>query len=255
MPVIETPTTQQDPAPTTGADPSAPAVPAGQGDPSQQNPSPPAPAPQRPEGLPDNFWDDATGIRTEQLVASYNELATEHAKLAETFKDFPDDAAKAGEFYKLPEQMLPEGIEVPANLQLEPDTALLERALPVLHKHRIAPDAFHDLARAFNAHELERYQSAAKEFGEDAKKLGANAETRRKAVADGIAAIVGPERAKFIDASAISSQAVEFFEAVVSKFTTQSNVVPLDSRRDDAPPKPAPTIEQRWYGGPEQKAG
>lgn len=210
--------------------------------------SPPTGEPQRPEGLPDHFWDPSTGIRTNELVAAFNELSAEQTKLGEVFKDFPKDPKQAGEFYKLPEAMLPEGMTLPEGVAFEPNTELLGAALPILHKHRIAPAAFHELTQAFNAYELQKYNAATAEFAADAKKLGANGDTRRKAVADGIAAIVGPERAAFIDTRAITSQAVEFFEAVLAKVSGQSSVIPLQPRRDADPAPPPQSVEQRWYG-------
>ncbi len=208
--------------------------------------------PSRPEGLPDSFWDATVGVRTDALIQSYNELAGEQARLAEAFKDFPEDVAKAGEFYKLPEQMLPEGMKLPEGVTFTPNMELLELALPVLHQHRIDPAAFQDLARAFSGYELQRYQTAVKEFAEDGKKLGGNAAARRKAVADGLAGMVGPELAGFVDTKAITSGAVEFFEAILAKFTNQSTALPGDQRRDTDPPPAPKSIEQRWYG--EQRA-
>jgi hypothetical protein len=172
------------------------------------------------------------------LVQSYNELAAEQARQAEIFKDFPQNPADAGKFYVLPENMLPEGVALPEGTAFKANEELLNQALPVLHKHRVAPEAFQDLARAFNAHEVERYRTAMNDFAEDGKKLGPNGAARRKAVDDGLKALAG-DKASFIDATAISAQAVEFFEGLIARFTSQGGVTPNGGgRADDPPPQP-----------------
>lgn len=223
--------------------------PAVQGDPS----TPPATPPARPEGLPDSFWDEKVGVRVDELVTNYNSLAEAEARRAEALKDFPEDVSKAGEFYKLPENMLPEGVVVPEGAEFTPNTDLLERALPVLHQHKISPEAFHDLARAFNAYEVERFQKTTADIEADNKKLGANGPTRRKDIGDRLSALVGPDAAKFIDPNAISADAVTFFETLLSKTTSQSSVVPLNGKGDDLAPQQPATIESRWYP-PTQRA-
>jgi hypothetical protein len=189
----------------------------------------------RPEGLPDQFWDKDAGLRTPDLIKSWNELSAFQAQHAKTFENFPEKPEDAGKFYTLPEQLLPEGMTLPEGLTFEPDQQLLEAALPIAHKHKLAPEAFQDLVRGYNAMELARHTEAQKQFTEDGKKLGANAERRRQAVSEGLKAIVGPEKAQFVDANAITSGAVEFFEAILSKFTNQDNVIPLHQRRDETP--------------------
>jgi hypothetical protein len=218
--------------------------------------APPAPSPQatKPDGLPDRYWDPDAGLRVREVAETLTAFDADQARLATTFKDFPKEPAKAADFYKLPENLLPEGMTAPEGQEIKPNTALLEKALPVLHKHRIAPDVFQDLARTVTAYELEKFQAAATEFAEDGKKLGTNGPTRRKDVNDRLAAMLGPEDAKFIDATALTSAGVEFFEKILKKVTSQSNVIPLNRGGDnDPPPQPQP-IEQRWYGGTPQKA-
>lgn len=234
MPVVD-----QSPTQPVSPDPSAVAAP--------DAPSPPTAPAQRPDGLADRFWDEATGPRYGELIAEFNSLAGEQQKLAEAFKDFPKDAAKAGDFYKLPEAMLPEGVTLPDGTTFKPNDALLAAALPVLHKHRIALDAFHDLVRAFNAQEVARYQAAAADFVKDGEKLGANGPARRQAVAAGLKALAG-DKANFIDAGAISSGAVEFFEAIIAKMSAQGGATPQKNGATPPPPAPEKPIEQRWYG-------
>lgn len=237
MPVLEAPTSPANPSAT----PAAPPASAAPGDQSQ--PNPPAATPARPEGLPERYWDPTTGYRQDDVVASLSAFEAEQAKRAETFKDFPDKPEDAAKFYKLPETMLPEGVKLPDGVKFEPNTDLLTRALPVLHKHKADPALFTELTQAFNAYELDRFTKAQTDFAEDGKKLGANGETRRKDLADRIAARVGPERAKFMDARIISADAVEFFEALLKDGNTAP---PLPGRNDPPPPAPQP-LEKRWY--------
>lgn len=161
---------------------------------------------------------------------------------------------EAGKFYKLPENLLPDGVKLPDGVTVEPDTALLAKVLPVLHQRRADPALFQDLAKAVTGHRLEMMQAAHKDFVEDDKKLGANAATRRQAIATGLAAIVGPEAAKFVDTSIITSGAVNFFEALLAKVVNQGNVVPIRPGQNDPPPTQPQKIEDRWYGSTPQKA-
>lgn len=230
MPVSEVPAT---PGPASTPAPNQPASPSPSAEPAAPSPE----AKVKPDGLPDKYWDKEAGLRVSEVVQTLSALDADNAKQAETFKDFPKDAKDAGKFYTLPEQMLPEGMELPKGLVFEPDKQLLETVLPVAHKHKLAPEAFHDLVRTYNAIELARFQDAQAQFAEDGKKLGANAAARRKAVADGLAALIGPEKAKFVDAGAITSGAVEFFEAILARATTQGNVIPLNQKRDETAPE------------------
>jgi hypothetical protein len=229
----------------TGEPPHGSAAP---GDPSIQPPTPPA----RPEGLPDRYWDEATGVRLNEAAQALSALEAHNAAQTEAFKDFPEKVEEAGKFYALPEAMLPEGMNLPEGVKFEPNTELLERALPVLHKHKVPREAFHDLARAFNAHEVEKFTADRKSFDEDSKKLGANGATRRQDIANRLSAIVGPEKAKFIDASVITSGAVEFFEDLLSKVSNPS-VVPFSQNRDNQPLPLPQKLEDRFYGD-KQKA-
>lgn len=249
MPVEPT-NTNPEPNPAPEANPAAPA-PAAPGGPS---PTPPTPQAVKPEGLPDRYWDDTTGLRTKEIADTLSTLEADKAKQADTFKDFPDKPEDAGKFYTMPEQLLPEGMSLPEGTEFKPNQSLLDRALPVFHQYKVPREAFQELARQFNAHEVEQYTAVTKDFTEDNKKLGANADTRRQAVADGLSAIVGPEAAKFIDTGALTSGAVEFFEAIVSKFSAQNTAHPQRNGVDRPPPPPPQTIEQRWYPGNQQRA-
>lgn len=215
-----------------------PAALAGQSQP--QNP------PARPDGLPDTFWDPKAGLKTKEFVESYNALAGDASKRAETFKAFPEKVEDAGKFYVLPENLLPDGTKMPEGVELKPDTTMLAQALPVLHKHRADPALFADLARAVTGARVEAFQKAAKEFVDDNAKLGAQAATRRKDIADRLTALVG-DKAKFINTDAITSTAVEFFEALLSKVSSQSNVVPLNRGGGNEPPPAPKSIAERWY--------
>ncbi len=237
MPVVEATNNLPDPNSGASPNPSAQADGAAPGGPSPQIGT-------KPDGLPDAFWDPQTGFKQNEFIQSYAELAEFKAQHAKTFENFPEKPEDAGKFYTLPEQMLPEGVTLPEGVQFQPDEELLAAALPVAHKHKLTPEAFHDLVRGYNAFELARYQAAQKDFAEDGKKLGARAAERRKAVADGLKGLVG-DKAGFIDTGAISSQAVEFFEAVLDRVTRQSNVVPLNTKRDnEPPPEKAPLFDR-----------
>jgi hypothetical protein len=128
-------------------------------------------------------------------------------------------------------------VTVPEGQKIEPNTALLEAALPIIHKHKIAPEAFHDLARAVTGYELQKFQAATAEFTEDRKKLGTNAATRSTDVNNRMKAAIGDKW--MMDASAMTAAGVEMFEAIAARLSSQNNVVPLNQNRD-AGPTPEP---------------
>lgn len=215
-------------------------------------PAVPSPTPARPEGLPDHYWDEKTGPRLNELVTDFNKLATEHSKQAEVFKDFPAKVEDAGAFYTLPEKLLPDDLKLPADVKIEPDKALLDAALPLLHKYRADPGMFQDLARAVTTSRAKAMLGALEDARKDNEKLGASATARRQDLANRIAAAVGPERAKFINTAIITSDAVMFFEDLFSKL--QGNVVPIRQGQPEPPPAPPQTVEDRWYKPAPQKA-
>jgi hypothetical protein len=215
----------------------------------------------KPEGLPDRYWDATTGLRSVEVASALSALEAENAKQTDAFKDFPEKPDDAGKFYQMPEQMLPEGVSLPEGTKFEPNQALLDKALPVLHKHKVSRDAFQDLVRQFNAYEVEQHEQlvngeelppsiqAALEvrvqraFAEDNKKLGANGEQRRTALGAALSPIYGAEHVgpgKTIDPARLSSREVECFEAGIAKHSGQNNVFPLKPAGNDPPPAPDP---------------
>lgn len=241
------------PAPDAAPSPQAqlPLDPAAPADPS---PTPPVAPPAKPEGLPDRYFDPATGVRLSEVASTLAELEAQNARQAEAFKDFPEKPEDAGKFYALPESLLPEGTQVPEGVKIEANADLLNKALPVLHKHKIGRDAFQELAQAFTAYELERFKADQEFFAAENKKLGDNAVAIRNDTAQRMKARAG-DKASLIDVDHFVQHApagvIQFMQAVLA----ESNVVPLTQNRDNAPTPPPQKIEDRWYGGQQQKAG
>lgn len=241
-----------DPNPQNPPSPSpTPANPSG--DPAAP-PAPAAPAAlSRPEGLPDKYWDPATGLRAREVAQTLSELDTANTKRAETFKEFPADVKKAGEFYKLPENLLPDGVTLPqGQTQMPIDQGLIDAVLPVVHQHQADPALFQDAARAITGYNVAKFNAAAREFAEDRKKLGANAAARSDDINARMKAAIGDKWT--LDANAMTSAGVEMFEAIAKSLTTQLNVVPPGNGRTQDPPAPAPKSHAEHLFGNTMKA-
>jgi hypothetical protein len=51
-------------------------------------------APERPDGLPDQFWDERTGIKTDELIKAHGELSSYKADADARAAEVPDSADK-----------------------------------------------------------------------------------------------------------------------------------------------------------------
>lgn len=169
-------------------------------------------APQRPEGLPDAFWDDATGIKPE----AYARLAELEAAQAARAEGVPATPAE----YKLDptEPVLgPDGQAVAA----DPEDPILTAALPVLHKHGVPQAAISEIlaevlkSQVADAAALQADQTAY--VAAEQTKLGAEHKARTAAIHSAVTAAVGAEAAEAIRLQMRSADAVIALETLVAK--------------------------------------
>lgn len=202
-------------APAPAAEPAAPA------------------APVRPDGLPDAYWDDATGIKPEAF-----------AKLAELEAVASDVPATAADYkLDLPEDVV--GLDGQP-VRIDADDPLAQAILPALHEAKIGQAAVSKIVQAYAAAEV----SAAKAEAEAAKawreaetaKLGKEHEKRTAALHGQVIAAVGPEGAEALRAQMRSADAILALETLVSKIQAPSmSAAPL------TPPSPR-SVTERLYG-------
>lgn len=216
----------------------------------------PNPAAVRPEGLPEQYWDDNAGFKQKEFIEDYNNLAQFKADQDKVLGEIPKEPAG----YILGDNLVPEELakELPAGAEvtLDENSPLLLGARDILHKHQASPALFQELGKLVVAEQLKAHIASEKAHAdfvaaEDAK-LGGNAVARKTAVSEFLKGHLGEEVAKAFafdgaNRNATTAQ-IEALEKLAQKFSTQGNVVPLHQKRDDTPPPPAPKplAERMW---------
>lgn len=178
--------------------------------------TPEAPAaPVRPEGLPDAYWDDATGIKPE-AYARLVELETADAARREGVPEAPDGYALT----------LAEEIKGPDGKPVEfaADDPLAKAILPALHEAGIPQAGVSKLLTAYAKAEIEAQAAEVAEVQGRLKaeiaKLGPNDEAvkqRTGAVQAELAAKIGPERAEALRRVMTNADAFMAVEALIQQ--------------------------------------
>lgn len=252
---MQTPSLIQVSAPPSGNAANPPQS-AGTGEPSDVSSGAPNPAAVRPEGLPEQYWDDKAGFKQKEFIEDYNNLAQFKADQDKVLGEIPKEPAG----YILGDNLVPEELakELPAGAEvtLDENSPLLLGARDILHKHQASPALFQELGKLVVAEQLKAHIASEKAHAdfvaaEDAK-LGGNAVARKAAVSGFLKGHLGEEIAKAFsfdgpNRNATSAQ-IEALEKLAQKFSTQGNVVPLHQKREDTPPppEPKPLAERMW---------
>lgn len=205
-------------AASQGATPEAPAAgaDAGQGG-AEQGAA--ASGPVRPEGLPDELWDDANGVKTGDLWSAYRDLKAEvEAKRA----DVPGE----NETYDL---ALPEGFEVPDGLSVEiaKDDPLWADFQALGREAGLSKADFGKFVGAFAKYQIAQQTADVDAYVAEKTKLGANADVRINAANDWLKANLTIGQADALGAALTSAEGVQALEALIrlkSDATTASGV-------------------------------
>lgn len=138
--------------------------------------------PQRPESVPERFWDAKEGkVKVEDLGKEYGELASFKAGIDNLAAQVPEKA----DGYKVE---LPESFETPEGLEfkLNPEDPRVKPFQEWAHKYGVPQEAFSELLAIEGKSALDTYV-ADKEFRDgEMQKLGEKGAERAKAVADWI---------------------------------------------------------------------
>ncbi|MCA3700816.1 MAG: hypothetical protein IOB84_13670 [Brevundimonas sp.] len=161
----------------------------------------------RPEGLPDDLWDDAKGVKTGDLWAAYRDLKAEV------------DAAKADvpgetETYDL---KLPEDFEVPEGLAVEiaADDPLWADFQSLGKKFGLNKAAFGEFVGAFAKYQIAAQQADVNGYVAEKTKLGANADTRINAADAWLKANLTSGQADALGAALTTAEGVQALEALI----------------------------------------
>lgn len=177
--------------------------------------SPPPEKPARPDGLPDRYWDAATGIKVADFVKDHNELAAFKAQEDSrklTLPQRPEDYTLG-----LPKEFkAPDGIEYVPN----PNDPLLPQARAFAQKYGLSVDAFHELMGLHAAGQIGTQQSIAAAKQAEVDKLGATG-TARKTAVDTWLASIDPQLGKHFSGFIFTAPQVQFVEKLMERFRTQ----------------------------------
>lgn len=175
----------------------------------------PAPAAQaettghvRPEGLPDEFWDDATGLKAGDLAVAYRDMkAANEARLA----DVP--AADASYDLALPADfVVPEGFAV----EIAKDDPLWADFQSIARDAGLPKGEFGKFIGAFAKYQIAAQQADVDTFVAEKTKLGANADTRIKAAETYLGANLKADEAQALGGALTSEAGVRALERLIA---------------------------------------
>lgn len=207
-------------------------------------------APQRPDWLPESYFDPATGIKSE-FGQHYAEIATAHKTHTETQAAL---AARKPEDIKI-ELKLPDTVKVPEGLdvKINPDDPRVPVLRELALKNGWTQDQVNDLVALDAQQVIASHAAEATRLAGEKQKLGANADDRIKAAASWVKSLPGVSADELGEIQILTATAsgVSLLEKLMAK---ANGAVPGASGNPPSPPKPAEVpIEQRWYGSAQQK--
>jgi hypothetical protein len=168
--------------------------------------------PIRPEGLPDQFWEDGKGVKVGDLWTAYRDVQEKAALAA---KDVPADVA--GYALAIPEGVkLPDGLDAAA-LSKDPFFA---KAQAIAHELKLPKAAFDKFAAAYvediaGAHQ-ENADTAVTAFAAAKTALGENADKRIEASKNWLKANLSEAQAKAIMGAPLTVDLVKGLEAIIA---------------------------------------
>lgn len=161
----------------------------------------------RPEGLPDQFWEDGKGVKVADLFTAYNDLktATEAAKA-----DLPDSAE--GYELKLSDEVkVPEGFKV----EIDPKAPFFADITKELHGLGVGKAGVQKLVDAYAREQIAAQTAAVETYSAEKAKLGENGKARLEAVDNWLTANLPADLAKVMIGSKTSAAHVTALEKII----------------------------------------
>lgn len=161
----------------------------------------------RPEGLGDEFWDDATGLKVGDLASAYRDLkAASDARLA----DVP--AADAAYDLALPADFkVPEGFEV----EIKTDDPLWADFQSIARDAGLPKGEFSKFIGAFAKYQIAAQQADVDAYVAEMSKLGENATPRRDAADAWLKANLKAEQASALGGAVLTAAGIQAIEALI----------------------------------------
>jgi hypothetical protein len=229
----------------------------------------------RPDGLPDQYWDEAKGVQFEPLIQQFNELTAVKAErdLAAAKRPAkPDDyKAELGADFKIPDELKTLKFEVEGadgkrqqvELGAMPLAQLVDQSDPriaalrgLAHESGWDQDTYSKVLGLGILHELQEAQKLNAFTAEQIAKLGANGPARIDALQGWFKAMMPGKAGESIYQRAMmyaSSDEIAALENFVKKYSSQGGAGFDQRHREQRPAKPE-TIEGRWYPEQQRKA-
>lgn len=173
-------------------------------------------APSRPDWLPEKFFDAVKGPNYDEFGKHFNEVATRDAAEQVRRLSLPQKP----EEYKLE---LPKDFKLPVGVEFKFDPAKPEysKFQQIAVKHGLTQDAVTDLLGTYAETMVGTQQSTEAWKAAEVQKLGANGPARVTAVETFLNGVIGSDKSKQLMSVMVSAGAVEAFESLVGKFSTQ----------------------------------
>jgi hypothetical protein len=193
-------------------------------------------APVRPEGLPDDLWDDAAGVKTDALLAKYSEAAAAEAARA---ADVPADVNG----YEL---ALPEGLDLPqgAEIGIDDKDPFLAEARAAAHELGLTKSQWTRFVALEAQQRAAAYKAKVDTFAAEKIKLGSNADARIEAVRNKLAA----SGAGALAESLFTAASVEAVEKLIAAAAAPA----VAAGGQAAPPKTRDTAEILYGASPQR---
>lgn len=194
-------------------------------------------APARPDGLPDAYWDAASGVKPE----AFSRLAELEAADAARREGVPETV----DAYKLEADEPIIGADGQP-VAFDADDPLAKAILPALHEAGLPQSAVSKILGAYARSEVAAAAAAAEEakafVAAEQGKLGSNHAARTAALHGQVIAAIGEKPAEALRQQMRSADAVIALEALVSKLQGPAiGAVPLT-------PPASPDLATRMYG-------
>lgn len=161
----------------------------------------------RPEGLPDELWDPASGVKVGDLWSAYRDLkaATDAAKA-----DVPDSP----EGYEL---AISDAVKVPDGFKvdIDPKDPFFADVTKEAHALGLGKAGVQKLVDAYARAQIAEQTAATEVYAGEKTKLGENAEARIKAVDDWLTANLTKEEAAALASAKVSATHVRAFEKII----------------------------------------
>ncbi|MBN9438250.1 hypothetical protein [Bosea sp. (in: a-proteobacteria)] len=204
------------PAPTSPASepvaqtPPVPAAPVAPVDASPSGTPSTAEAPKRPDGLPDQFWDDKDGVKFGDLAKRLGELEAlkaSHDSRAAAVPDKPD-----GYELKLPADLK---FEAGDGFEIDPGDPMVSFGREVAHKMGLDQSGFEAIVGMYAQHQIELVKTLNAIEAKNVEALGPKGADRQAAVKNWLTAKLGKDAPDAFMGLTATKQGVEYLERLM----------------------------------------